>query len=541
MYGERDKRIVADLEFDRLMPKPTGKVEVIKRHAQLEDTLAFLPDAVKRVAWQVEKIAPRLKGITLEETCRNIWHRFYTRIRYRKDEPGKEQIQSPRYTWWMREGDCDDFTVLISACLYKLGIRHVFRIMAQTVENGFQHIYPVVISPDGSEIIIDCVLPKFNYEVPYVKKIDQEMELQFLDGLDEEYFVTGNNIDAEDLLNGDLGELGKKLKDMKIIKKVTKAAQNVKDKVKEGLHKVNKVNPATALLRAGILASLKLNVFNVAGALRYTYLNEAQANQKGIKPQKYGRLKGIREKLEKIFYGAGGDTANFKKAILEGKGNSNKEVPLTGIGTAYRNYTEATELPQLLGAAMYREELMCAKAVGELAAEPATTSAALAAATTAMAAIAALIKQLGPLKEGREAEAAAAAQPGSADTQATENTEQVNIDNTATPTAGDDNKGESQGTTASATDKDQNQPATKPNSRSDSDSTDQSLIDKAKAWVKENKKTTIGIASATLAAAILIGGISYVRSKKKEKSKQSGLSGIKPGKGRHKIKIKRLR
>lgn len=537
MEGDKNKRLVPDPQFDRLIPKPSGKVEVIKRNARLEDTIAFLPQAVKKVAWQVKKIAPLLKGRTIEETCRKIWERFYTRIQYRKDEPNKEQIKSPRVTWWLRQGDCDDFTVLVSSVLYILGIPHLFRIMAQTEANGYQHIYPVAITPEGKEIVIDCVVARFNYEVPYIKKIDREMELQFLDGIDdEELFAAANNIDAEDLLYGNLGELGKRFKDTKFFKKVTQVANKAKDKAKAVLHNVNKVNPATALLRAGVLASMKLNVFNIAGTLRYTYLNEAQAKQKGFNMGKFPRLRNIRERLEKIFHTAGGEIPNLKKAILEGKGNQNREVPLSGLAYAGA-YSEATELPQLLGPASYREELMCAKDMGSLGAEP-TTSAALAAATTAMAAIAALIKQLGPLREAGAEESPSAGEPRTTTAETADTATPGSSDEIQLPGAGDANQNQTTSTNTSTTDTDQHLPA-KSGSRTGSDTESQGFLDRAKTWLKENKNTAIGIASATLAAAILIGGITYARKRKKER-KHTQLSGVKSRKA-HTITIQRLR
>lgn len=562
MEGDTNKKLIPDPEFDRLIPKPTGIVEVIKRNAELEDTIEFLPQAVKKVAWQVKKIAPLFKGKTLEETCRNIWERFYTRIRYCKDEPGKEQIRSPRVTWWGRKGDCDDFTVLISACLCNLGIRHIFRIMMQTEEKGFQHIYPVVITPTGHEIIIDCVLPKFNYEVPYIQKIDKEMELQFLDGVeDDDLLLSFNNIDAEDLLNGDLGELGKRLKDTRFVKKVTQVANKVKDKVKQAIHTVNKVNPATALLRAGVLASMKLNVFNIAGTLRYTYLNDGQAKQKGFNMGKFPKLKAIREKLEKIFHGAGGEISNLKKAILEGKGNQNKEVPLSGLTTVMGEYGEETELSQLLGAVTYKQELMCAKEIGSLGVEP-TTSAALAAATTAMAAIAALIKQLGPLKGG-DTTTEASATNSTTESSNSASTESENTSETITPgdsadpklpTAGDANKSETTDTPASATDKGQedaaiktsdakNEPSKNPANRT-TDAEKLSAFERAKAWAKENKPAAvaIGVASTAFIAALLIGGYKLMKKSKKETNKQQAMAGVKnPRRSKHKIKIQKLR
>src|SRR5438270_6320226 len=166
MEGSKNKPIYPDPEFDRLIPKPRGITETIKRNARLEDTIEFLPEAMSGVTWHVKKILYLVKGENLEETCHNIWKRLYRAIRYQKDDVNKEQIRSPRCTWWQRRADCDDFSVFVSAILCNLRIPHLFRIAMYTEENGYQHIYPVAIAPDGTEIVIDCVLNSFNKEVP---------------------------------------------------------------------------------------------------------------------------------------------------------------------------------------------------------------------------------------------------------------------------------------------------------------------------------------------------------------------------------------
>ena len=79
------------------------------------------------------------------------------------------------------------------------------------------------------------------------------------------------------------------------------------------LNVVNKANPATVLLRNGILASMKLNIRNAAGRLRWSYLTPQQASAKSIDPVKFQKLIAARQKLEKIFYGAGGNPKNLKK------------------------------------------------------------------------------------------------------------------------------------------------------------------------------------------------------------------------------------
>lgn len=184
-----------------------------------------------------------------------------------------------------------------------------------------------------------------------------------------------------------------------------KKGAKIKNFLKKGLHITNRLNPAAATLRAGILAAMKLNFMKIGGQIRYSYLTEEQAQQKGLIMDRYRKMKTVREKLEKIFYGAGGKPENLKKAILKGHGNKNKEVPLTGLGYTYENIDGLNEdmpLSQLLGREMYLSESMDGiEGLGALG-EPAT-AATIAAATTVLTTIAALIKKVGSLVPNKKA------------------------------------------------------------------------------------------------------------------------------------------
>jgi hypothetical protein len=330
--------------------------------------------------------------------------------------------------------------------------------------------------PDGREIIIDCVVDEFNYEEPYTEIKDTKMDLQLLDGIEEnepkQDQLHGQEAEWESLMGMDelygddeLGQLGFSFK--KFFKKVgdkigdgvrsgaravkqgvkatgtgisnagkfvgktaVKAGKYVAENAKKGLHYLNKFNPATVLLRNGLLASFKLNIFNVAHNLRLSYLNKDDAAKRNLNSGKHDSIVGIREKLENIFYAAGGDPANMKKAILTGKGNHGDDKVLAGLegidGTdfeALEGMDENTPIYQLLGHDLYRatnivseedlqglrefenetlqgfeERLSDHYQIGDELhglGEPATIS--IAAASGALATIAGLIKNLGNL------------------------------------------------------------------------------------------------------------------------------------------------
>lgn len=132
----------------------------------------------------------------------------------------------------------------------------------------------------------------------------------------------------------------------------------------KALHVVNKFNPLTVVLRNGLLVAMKLNLLNVAKNLRWSYLTAQQAAQKNIIPAKFNKLVKIRQKLESIFKTAGGNPANLKKAILNGKGNKDKAVHgFEGLGEidfgmidAMEGMDENTPLVQLLGPEIYYDE-----------------------------------------------------------------------------------------------------------------------------------------------------------------------------------------
>lgn len=90
------------------------------------------------------------------------------------------------------------------------------------------------------------------------------------------------------------------------------------------------VNPATILLRNGFLLAMKINLMNVAGRLRYGYLSTTEARRRGASMSGFSRLKSAVSRAEKIYEGAGGKRSNLKRAILTGKGNRDRSVPLSG-------------------------------------------------------------------------------------------------------------------------------------------------------------------------------------------------------------------
>lgn len=423
------RNIVSGTEFDSYFPKAEGDFISVKKGATLGDTISLLKQVIEDTLDDTKKIAQRLQGARVLLTCKNIWTFCFSHFQYEKDEERKEQVRRPARAWRDRIAgiDCDCFTVFIGSVLTHLEIPFIMR-MTQYKGADFEHIYPVAISPEGQEIIMDCVVHQFNYEVPYTKKKDEQMELQYLNGIEGERdndfgdkvkFIHELPIDAEDLFREEIEFYGldsaakkaarqekkaEKKEDRQEKKEERKANSGqakakVKEALKKGVNAVNKVNPVTALLRAGILASMKLNVFQVASNLRFAYWSRAEAEKNQMDMAKFDQLQQIRVKLEKIYFTAGGNSKALKESILTGKGNQDRMVQLNGLGAIIPAVRDEDNLRKILGDEIFYNEFSGfdgLHGLGNLGAAVAT-GASVAAASGVLATISALIKKLGGL------------------------------------------------------------------------------------------------------------------------------------------------
>lgn len=391
MTGRR--AILDGNEFNHFFPKAEFGFKQIKRNADLNNTVALMEKVIRTTTQDTQNIARILKANTEFETLKKVWEFTFKYLQYKKDKQGVEQVRRPCRSWWDRHTgvDCDCMTVFIASILTNLKIPFRIRLAGYGMTQNFEHVYVVAILGDR-KIIMDTVVHEFNKEVKPTFKKDLTMELEYLNGFDEENQPL--NTDQEALLlfsdgNG-FGSLFKKKEENKNL--------SLKERIKKGFHAVNKINPVTALLRAGILASMKLNVGKVARKLRYTYWSKEQALSNNMHLEKWQKLTEIRLKLERIFYGAGGKVENLKKSILEGKGNKDKKVALNGFEDSPYINTSSSRIDEIIGRDLYNDEFdeYNQSSVNGLG-EAITTASAIATASSVVALISEFIKKLGDL------------------------------------------------------------------------------------------------------------------------------------------------
>ena len=434
------RRVRSGKEYDALFPLPNGKDDTIKKSADVNDTVNFIQKIVPLTLGDTRKIAALKKGRTLEETCRNYWQFVYRHIPYKRDKDGVEQVRRPARTWWDRnhadeEGkvgvDCDCYTVFLSSMLTNAGIPHKYRITKYPKRPpevpAWQHIYIVVprngkptsaLKSRNDYIVMDCVKNAYDDEQPYLEAKDYDMRLDYLNGIDgEEEYQVPKETDAQDLAaiydEEDLGKLGQWLK---------KAEKNIGNEAGKVFRTFNKIaDPATILLRNGVLLSMKENLFNVAKRLRYAYLSDAQAVQLGINTEALKALRKVKDKLETIYWQAGGKKQNLQKAVLSGKGNRDKKVQLAGLFGVEDEYADQDEYNIIHSSTNGLEGL------GVLPA------AAIAAATSAMAAISKVLGQVkGLFKSGSADEKSMSSETPDADTSSTDNSADTTDTSTTT-------------------------------------------------------------------------------------------------------------
>ncbi len=169
-----------------------------------------------------------------------------------------------------------------------------------------------VIFSDASQRLGFAEQPEIAYEI-----LDEEGNVIL-------YADTDENIYVIDGLGGFFKKIGRGLK--KFTRKVGKYV------IKPVVRTINRfINPVTILLRNGFLLAMKSDMMKVARRLRFGYLSEAQAKKMGVDMRKFAKLRKAVEKAEKIYRVAGGRGRNLRKAILTGKGNKDRKVPLSGF------------------------------------------------------------------------------------------------------------------------------------------------------------------------------------------------------------------
>lgn len=352
------------------------------------------------------------------------------------------------------------------------------------------------------------------------------MDLEYLSGTDDDY--SDEEMGRLFKRKKPAGDSGQKKGGIKKFISDTKK-DGIKTIVRKAAHIANRANPATLLLRNGVLICMKLNLMKVAQRLKYAYMSDTEAQKRGVDMGRFQKLKQVMQKLEQIFYGAGGKPENLKKAILTGRGNRNKAVSVSGVASAETGglgYTDvgesdysinkSTPLPHLLGEDIYNSEM---EGLGEAAlGEPVSAAASITAATGAIGSIALLLKSIGSLfpKRAKESEDFENTETASEDLPAEIEENKEEIARMKLPDTPEENKGKNPADDNSGKNPSEEEDSPEENKGK---KPSESFWDNNKNWLKP---TLIGVTGVGL----LYLGYRAITGQKKEQA-TSGLSGTK--------------
>ncbi len=167
-----------------------GGVKEARYVDQLVNENATTQDIIDLINWahahpqtleDVKDLAPQLLADNIYDTCANIHQFLYKNVQYQQDPDGEQNVKSPSRLWAEKLGDCKSFTIFAAAVLENLGINKIVRYTGNVANQDEHHVYLVIATPEGYQnndyVVLDATLPEFNYEAPFVKYKDYNIDV----------------------------------------------------------------------------------------------------------------------------------------------------------------------------------------------------------------------------------------------------------------------------------------------------------------------------------------------------------------------------
>jgi hypothetical protein len=188
------RSIKSGSQYNQFFGPPKKEDKYLTYAGTTEDTIDFMADIIKNTLADTQSIAPRLKGATVQDTCRNVFNFVFQHIQYKPDDPTTEELRRPVRSWADRVTgvDCDCYSIFIGSILSNLNIPFALRMVKIGGRPYYQHVY-VVVPKSGQRIgllkksdyiTIDPVLDTFNEEHPFTEKYDLFMQpIKYLNGV----------------------------------------------------------------------------------------------------------------------------------------------------------------------------------------------------------------------------------------------------------------------------------------------------------------------------------------------------------------------
>lgn len=234
------------------LPGITGQRKLIAAQQTTNDIINAVIGQHNINVKQAKNIAHYFDAGDIYQTCQNIWNFLKYEVPYKVEPANKQTAKTiSRIVYDAANGtgknDCKHYSNFAGAVLHCLGIPFCYRFAGYSnYSNLPTHVY-IVANPGKNQLILDAVLNSFDTEKPYKVKIDKNMALYKLSG-----------IEADEIMIGGIWD------------KVKKAAKKVGNSVAKTASAIKKgaVTVGMAVPRNAFLLLLRFNVHGWATGLK---------------------------------------------------------------------------------------------------------------------------------------------------------------------------------------------------------------------------------------------------------------------------------
>lgn len=240
------------------LPGITGQRKLIAAQQTTNDIINAVIGQHNINVKQAQNIAHYFDAGDIYQTCQNIWNFLKYEVPYKVEPANKQTAKTiSRIVYDAANGtgknDCKHYSNFAGAVLHCLGIPFCYRFAGYSnYSNLPTHVY-IVANPGKNEVILDAVLNSFDTEKPYKIKIDKNMALYKLSG-----------IEADEIMIGGVWD-----KTKKFAKKAGKSIAKTAKAVKQGA-----VTASLAIPRSAMILLLRFNVHGWATGLKNKTFDE---------------------------------------------------------------------------------------------------------------------------------------------------------------------------------------------------------------------------------------------------------------------------
>jgi hypothetical protein len=256
----------------KLLPPVNNKKVMTKESQTTKDIIEQVLEQHKANVKDAKKIAHLFDAGNAYGTCSNIWDFLKYKVPY-KVEPSEKQTTKTisRIIYDAKRGagnDCKHYSGFTGAILDALGYKFKYRFAGYSdYINTPTHVYCVCVE-NGNTVFIDAVINGFDIEKPYKLKIDKEMSLYKLSGIDYDTQQIGFLSFIKKTVDRGFAFVNK---NVPVLKKIADVAGDVASKVKDYA-----LTSTFAIPRNAVILLLRYNVKGWATGLKNKTFDELE-------------------------------------------------------------------------------------------------------------------------------------------------------------------------------------------------------------------------------------------------------------------------